>query len=97
MDFLLFLRNGKRVARQALASLIRFDNSSTSLASDNIQDAIVEIATFTGAAAQFSFSRIKDGQAVIVPDCQQMILCDEFCIDGEGELCVEGDGSIALI
>ena len=82
---------------ELIASRVGYDNSTSGLASSDVQGAIDEIALFTGAAAQFSFQTIKAGQSITVPDCQQMLLCDEFCVEGDGELIVDGSASVALI
>lgn len=98
MNFVLtLLADGCYGLYELIASRVGYDNAASGLSSTDVQGAIDEIALFTGAAAQFSFSTIKDAQSVIVPDCQQMVLCDEFCVEGEGELCVVGSGSVALL
>jgi len=39
----------------------------------------------------FSFICIQDGDKIVIPECQQMIVCTETTVEDGGELCIDGE------
>lgn len=82
---------------ELIASRVGYDNSASGLIAEDVQGAIDEIALATGAGTQFSFTEAKDGQEILIPDCQQMVVCGGFCANDTGGFCVSENASIAVI
>lgn len=48
-------------------------------------------------AGEKNFSIFKATSLVTIPENQQMIVCDEVCVEGLGEYCLEENAEIILI
>lgn len=40
---------------------------------------------------------VKNGNTVTIPNCQQMVVCGQQCIEEGGQVCIEEGGQLSLI